>query len=148
MRVPLRTRPHPSALGATSTEFAVTHTPLTRSSFPACIEGKALLRIKTLCQHNVDRSNYRRYNITKVKSNSDHRNSISRERPPQARPSESLLTATPAVGAVAPALLTGKVILSFPFRTNFPRKVRPVTAETSNTPFLIERHNSVQSGDF
>ena len=64
------------------------HPPLTRFSFlsqhltfgSSCTVifdqvRKASLRIKILCQHNK----------CKAKSNSDHRNSISRERSPQAR---------------------------------------------------------------
>ena len=89
-----RHTPHPSALGTMSTEFVIAHTPMPfgmgaphpspiGDTFPSqhLTFGqvrKASLRIKILCQHNK----------CKAKSNSDHRNSISRERSPQARPSE------------------------------------------------------------
>ena len=54
---------------------------------------KARVRIKILCQHNMGRASYRRHNKSSVKLNSDHRNSISRQCPPQARPSEFNFTA-------------------------------------------------------
>ena len=40
---------------------------------------KALLRIKILCKHNTVKSNYHRHNKGRVKLNSDHRNSTSRQ---------------------------------------------------------------------
>ena len=69
------------------------HPPLARSPFPSqhLTFGqvrKALLRIKILCQHNMGRSNFCRHNKGRVRLNSDHQNSISRQCPPQARPSE------------------------------------------------------------
>ena len=57
------------ALGAMSTEFAIEARPLrgrtssvTASPCHLPLQGKASLRIEILCQHNVGRSNYRRYN--------------------------------------------------------------------------------------
>ena len=79
------------------------------------LEGKALLRIKILCQHNMSRSNFCRHNMGSVKLHSDHQNAISRQCPPQARQSlpagaksnsdhqNSDFAATPAVGAVTAA---------------------------------------------
>ena len=86
---------------------------------------KALLRIKILCQHNK----------SKVKSNSDHRNSY--------------FTGTPAAGA-GDRWSPLRVFLSISYK--FPRakraEARPVISAITNTPFLIERTHSVQSGDF
>ena len=81
--------PHPSALGAASTESVIAHAPMPsawanliyrwrgppspRNTVIFDQVRKALLRIKILCQHNKG----------SVKLNSDHQNSISRQ-PPRA----------------------------------------------------------------
>ena len=65
--------------------FAVPPSPLDRRSQwnlnrrSQCIEGKAWLRIKISCQHNVGRSNWHRHNKDKAKLHSDHQNATSRQ---------------------------------------------------------------------
>ena len=93
--------------------------------------GKASLRIKILCQHNMDRA----------KLHSDHRNAI--------------FAAMLAAGAATLPARAGdrwSPLLFLPASYNFSRpkgdEARPVTTVTGNMTFLIEHNNSVQLGDF